>query len=510
MKSIRIRLLFVIVFTITLFTVCFMLYGVEHAKRVINYQSNEYGQSLAQGIATACADILEEGNYMNLNKALKTIGRAYETIHSIEIHVAGVPVATYGIKDPELKEGEKKVFGEKTLAHHKVPITVQVKSQAIELGIVHVQYSLDRYYELFFAQINVLMYAGIIFLGIILIIFLFLINYMIVSPVLKIERGTKIIGEGDLEYRIPLRRKDELGQLANAFNDMTAQLKVSKDEIEEWNKTLENKVEKRTHQLQQAHEELKQTQYQLVNSSKMATVGMLGAGVAHELNNPLFCMIGYAHVMLEKMEKGEVTEANMAEFHKYIATIKTESERCGRIVTNLLQFSKKQKMEFAEIDLAKVVENTLVVMEYQIKKWNIKMQADVPETSFTLQGNADKLQQVFINLMANAHHAMPDGGGITIGLRNEERNGTACVIASVADTGCGIPQENLDKLFESFFSSEKGMNNLGLGLSITKQIVDDHHGEISVESEVGTGTTFSIILPVEQPEVVEEDTPSTS
>jgi two-component system NtrC family sensor kinase len=499
LRSIRVRLLFTIALTITVFTVCFMIYGVEHAKRTINYQSNEYGYSLAQGIATACADLLEEGNYMNLNKALKTIGKAYETIYSIEISVAGVPVASYGVKDTSLKPGEKKTFGERTLSHHKCPITVDVHGQPVELGIVHVQYTLDRYYELFFAQMKVLLYAGIIFLGVILVIFLLIINGMIILPLLKIERGAKIIGAGDLTHEIPFKGKDELGQLARVFNDMTRQLKMSKDEIEAWNRTLEDKVAERTGELKQAHEELQQTQYQLVNSSKMATVGMLGAGVAHELNNPITCMIGYAHIMLTKLEKGTVSLENIAEFMKYIATIKKESERCGRIVSNLLQFSKKQKMEFARIDLAKVIENTLVVMEYQIRKWNIKIQANIEMGEFTIAGNADKLQQVFINLMANAHHAMPEGGTIMFGLGREERGGKACVAASVHDTGCGIPKENLGKLFDSFFSSEKDMNNLGLGLSITKQIVDDHHGEILVASEVGQGTTFTIILPVDQP-----------
>jgi two-component system, NtrC family, sensor kinase len=322
---------------------------------------------------------------------------------------------------------------------------------------------------------------------------------MIILPLLKIERGAKIIGAGDLSHAIAIKGKDELGQLAGAFNDMTRQLKISKDEIEAWNRTLEDKVEERTRELKQAHEELQQTQYQLVNSSKMATVGMLGAGVAHELNNPITCMIGYAQIMLTRLEKGTVSLENIAEFMKYIATIKKESERCGRIVSNLLQFSKKQKMEFAKIDLGKVIENTLVVMEYQIRKWNMKIQADIAMGEFTIAGNADKLQQVFINLMANAHHAMPEGGALMFGLRREERGGKACVAASVRDTGCGIPKENLDKLFESFFSSEKDMNNLGLGLSITKQIVDDHHGEILVASEVGRGTTFTVILPVDQP-----------
>ncbi|MBN1493864.1 MAG: hypothetical protein JW938_06910, partial [Candidatus Omnitrophica bacterium] len=169
-------------------------------------------------------------------------------------------------------------------------------------------------------------------------------------------------------------------------------------------------------------------------------------------------------------------------------------------VTNLMHFSKKQKMDVAKIDLSKVIENTLVVMEYQIRKWKITMHADLSEGEFTCEGNADKLQQVFINLIANAHHAMPDGGMITIGLGRAERDGESCVAATVRDTGCGIPQENLDKLFESFFSSEKDMNNLGLGLSITKQIIDDHHGEITVASEVGEGTAFTLILPVKQPQ----------
>lgn len=494
-RYVRVKLTIIILLTVSLVTVGAIFFVAKQTQGVVRDQSEEYGMSLAKGIASACGDVLAAGNYMDLSRSLATIGKSYETINVIKIFVAGIPVAEYSAHDRTAHSAQGNDAGNIT---YESPINVKVGGTEMHLGDVYVEYSMNKYYAMFLAQLDVLGVAGLLMLLGITAILLFALNFFIIRPLLNIEQGTKIIGDGKLDHTIPIVSDDEIGHLAHAFNTMTVQLKVSRDEIEEWNHVLEDKVEERTKELNAVNEKLNEMQFELVQSSKMATVGMLGAGVAHELNNPLFCMTGYADLMLRKLKKNDPSLIKADDFEKYIECIKRESERCAHIVTNLLQFSKKSKMDVADVDVRTVIENMLVVMDYQIRKWNITMHANLPDAPHVVVGNSDKLQQVFINLVANAHHAMPDGGQITIDIRVLDGEDQGRLSVSVTDTGCGIPPESLDKLFDSFFSSGKDMNNLGLGLSISKQIVNDHKGEIRVTSEVGIGTTFAIVLPVKQ------------
>ena len=312
-------------------------------------------------------------------------------------------------------------------------------------------------------------------------------------------KGAKIIGSGDLGYKINMpRKKDEIGVLSKEFNEMTLKLKCSKDEIENWNKTLAAKVEERTDELKKINQELKQMQFQLVESGKMTAIGIVSTGIAHELNNPLGGVIGYVQLIRNKVQRKEFSQEDMAIYEKYILNVERESKRCKDIVSNMLSYAKKSNKSFCPVDVREALHATRSIMEYQIKSWGIDMSFTFPDEPVIVFGNVGKLEQVFINLIANAHQAMPDGGRLEVTTKMKAENGGEKeeVLVTFSDTGCGIREEDIEKIFGTFFSVAKSEGGVGLGLAISRQIVEEHKGFIKVESEIGKGTDFIVALPL--------------
>jgi two-component system NtrC family sensor kinase len=498
-QSLHVRLILIIIFTVGIFTSVFVLYGIKQTRSALSDQTETFGRSIAEGISAACSYIIYSGDDIKVQKAIESIGRSYEHLYSIEIFVANLLVAKYSSIDLGIDKKPKDKISQKGISY-VAPIVVLVNGEKLELGTVKVTFSedacLDFYMSFYIEQLKSSIISGFILL-IVISGFLFLIlDHLIVSPVLSVEAGAKIIAEGNLDHKIAISSKDEIGKLAFSFNQMTTRVKESKQEIEKWNQTLEKKVDERTQELQRAYTELKEAQYQLVQSGKMAAIGLMGAGIAHELNNPLVGIIGYVQLMLMKMRKGHFSEDDFAAFHKNLNYVEKESQRCKRIVDDLLNYSRESKKFFEPIDVRRTIEQTLSIMEFQLRKWHIKVSRRFPDEQVVVMGNADKLQQVYINFIANAHHAMPEGGEIKVMLDTSVEAGARFAQISFEDTGCGIPEDEVDKVFESFFSSQRDMNNLGLGLSISNQIVKDHKGKITVKSVVNEGTIFTVTIPM--------------
>jgi two-component system NtrC family sensor kinase len=250
--------------------------------------------------------------------------------------------------------------------------------------------------------------------------------------------------------------------------------------------------------LEKTNRELQDTQAQLVQSAKMAAVGQLGAGDAHELNNPLGGNLGYSQFMLEKLNRPDFGPEEFKSCRSYIESIERESIRCKKIITNLLKFSRKPQVDKPElIDLKPVIEETLSIMGHQLKLDNVTVKVDLKTDLVKVMGVVNLLQQVFTNLILNAQHAMTSGGDLIITADNIIDPITRLprgVRLEFTDTGCGIPPENLTRIFEPFFST-KAEKGTGLGLSISYQIVQDHKGIMEVKSQVGRGTTFIVTLP---------------
>ncbi len=319
----------------------------------------------------------------------------------------------------------------------------------------------------------------------------------ITRPVTELVDATDQIRRGDFSAKVDTDQQDEIGHLARTFNQMMDSLKQSRDEIEQYNRTLEEKIIERTQQLEDA-------QAQLLQSEKMSAIGQLAAGVAHELNNPLGGILGYAQFTLEKLRKNNPEKPNpkdIKSYIRYVTDIEVQARRCKTIVQNLLRFSRSSRtIEFEQVDVNKAIEETISFVEHQLRISQVELEVSLTQDLPIIFGNTGQLQQVFTNLIINGMHASEQGSTISIVSRYSPALGEfgGAVELMFADSGHGIAEENLGKIFEPFFTTKEIGKGTGLGLSVSYGIIKEHGGEISVKSQVGKGTTFTIVLPVQK------------
>ncbi len=320
---------------------------------------------------------------------------------------------------------------------------------------------------------------------------------IIIRPIESLVEITGKISKGDLSKKVEIIRNDEIGHLAESFNRMIESLNKSQLEIEEYNRNLEEKIIERTRELEEA-------QAQLIQSEKMVAIGQLAAGVAHELNNPLGGILGYAQFTLEKINKavpGEITEKDLESYRRYLKDIESQSRRCKAIVQNLLKFSRSsRKVDFSEVDINSVIDDTLTFVEHQLMMNQIRLVKNLDGKLPIIHGNAGQLQQVFTNMIINAMHASTPDSTISVTTRLAQPLGEfqGAIEVIITDEGHGITEENLKKLFEPFFTTKDVGKGTGLGLSVSYGIIKEHGGEIKVKSRVDEGTTVVVIIPLEK------------
>jgi two-component system NtrC family sensor kinase len=302
----------------------------------------------------------------------------------------------------------------------------------------------------------------------------------ITRPLAVMVEATDRIARGDLNYRVEISGQDEIGRLAQEFNSMTDDLRNARENLTEWGRTLERRVEERTRQLREAED-------QLIQSEKLASLGKMAAGVAHEINNPLTSIILNTHLLLEEKKEGD-------EEREPLTLVADEAARCAQIVSGLLNFARQTPAASAPADVNDIVERAVQLLEMQASVRNIRIERDTDPSLPLIKLDRNKIQQVFSNLTLNACEAMPRGGTLRITSRMS-RDGTAVEIV-FADTGVGIPRENIPKLFDPFFTTKSF--GTGLGLAVSYGIVRQRGGTIDVRSEVGRGATFTVRLPLEE------------
>lgn len=326
----------------------------------------------------------------------------------------------------------------------------------------------------------------VIVIGILLTILLVRIT---AEPIHQLVAATRRIAEGDLDILLHLSSQDEIGELARSFNQMTLKLRKSREDLERTNLQLEQKVRERTRELQEA-------QSQLVQAEKMSVVGQLVSGVAHELNNPLAGVLGYAQLLLRMSVPEQVKRG--------LAKIEAEADRCKRIVQNLLVFARKDKPRKRLIDLNGVVESILELREYQLRVANVRVVKELQPVLPRTMADSGQLRQVLMNIVHNAQQAMsevPREAVLTIRTYLDHDH----LRLEVHDTGQGIAPENLHRIFDPFFTTKEVGQGTGLGLSICYGIVQEHKGRIWATSEPGQGATFHIEIPVQgESEIVQE------
>lgn len=249
-------------------------------------------------------------------------------------------------------------------------------------------------------------------------------------------------------------------------------------------------------ELQEQLQELKEAQAQLIQSAKLASVGTLAAGVAHEVNNPIFAISGRAELLLDDPDRHLKTE----KAKEYVSVIYEMSQRVSRIVRELLAFSR-QDDTLAPHNLNDIVEKTLSLLEHDLVLAGIEVKREYRGDLPLVIGNSNQLQQVVMNLVLNAKDAMPGGGSLTLGTRLEDGS----VVLSCIDTGEGIPQDRLGHIFDAFYTTKEVGKGTGLGLYICQRVIREHGGRIAVKSTVRKGTTFTIFLPLGGLEVIEQE-----
>ena len=384
------------------------------------------------------------------------------------------------VNDAVLVEG--KAWIDRAFVVDKWYITAYEPIKNIENEIIGILYvgMLERpYIDITTRVMSTFMFMALLFIVLLLVI-LYFSTTRIINPLQKMVVATQEIAKGDLSHKVEVQSKDEIGTLADSFNQMTENLKIANQKLIEWGKTLEKKVEERT-------KELTEMQAHLIQSEKLASLGKLAAGIAHEINNPLGGILIYSHLLLEETNKNSPHYENLRKIVK-------ETSRCKDIVKGLLEFARPKEPETSQVDINDIVESSIVIMEGQALFQNIKIKKSYAKDLPRIVADGAQLQQVFMNIILNAAEAM-DGKGV-LTLSTSLDGDRTHIEVKFSDTGHGIKEEDKGRLFEPFFTTKEVGKGTGLGLAISYSIVQKHNGTIQVESEVGKGSSFVVIIPV--------------
>ena len=319
--------------------------------------------------------------------------------------------------------------------------------------------------------------------GIVLIVFVAVLQARRISRPLKTLEGVaQQIADGDYSREVIIHAPDEIEHLAKSINQMAKKLEVEKQELEEWGATLEKRVQDRTDEIKKIHS-------QLFRSEKLASLGKLAAGVAHEINNPLTGILTNSSLLLEDIEPGDPKRED-------VDIIVKETIRCREIVKRLLDFARQTKPQKKLTSVNALIENIVLLVRNQTSFRNIEIGKHLDERLPEILSDTDQIQQVFINIVLNAAEAMTNGGTLTIssGLSKDSE----LIFVTFTDTGPGIPEHHRERIFDPFYTTKE--HGTGLGLAISYGIVEQHGGTINVESCVGKGSTFTVQLPVKGPD----------
>ncbi len=365
-------------------------------------------------------------------------------------------------------------------------------SQSV-LGIVDIAFSLEELDQSRkIHTIHVIGMAG----GFILIFAIsigVLLQRLIYVPLKDLDAGANEIAAGRFDQKIPIRSKDEFGRVARSFNHMTHALHQSRSEMQEMVQTLEEKVTERTRELMEAKAEVMQ-------GEKLASIGVLASGIAHELNNPLTGVLTFTSLMRKKALDGSEDAADLD-------LVIRETKRCASIIRRLLDFAREKVPVKGFFNLNQVIEDVVRFVERPASLQQIEITSGLDPVLPQIWGDADLMKQVVMNLLVNAQQAIEGQGLIAVSTRlcpgtvsdQPGVDAVPMVELRVADTGCGIAPANLERIFDPFFTSKEVGKGTGLGLSVSYGIVKAHGGKITVDSVVGEGTTFHVFIPITSP-----------
>jgi two-component system NtrC family sensor kinase len=334
----------------------------------------------------------------------------------------------------------------------------------------------------------------------IVVIALFLVVFVrqfVVLPIRELIAGTKAVSAMDLDSPIAIRHRSlEMDSLVDSFNAMRVRLRGALDEVKQFTQELETKVDRRT-------EQLKAAQHKLMQNDRLASLGQLAASVAHEINNPVAGILNLSKLMQRIMTEEGVPKGREDEFRKYLAQVASETARVGRIVSDLLAFSRRSKPQHVPSDLNSVVQRTVSLIDYKLRLANTRAEVVLAPDLPPLLCDPSQIQQVILNLLLNASEATAGRDAGLVRIETGLGAGGQTLNLIVTDNGEGIAPENLNRVFDPFFTTKAEGKGVGLGLSVLYGIVRAHNGDVEVTSNLGAGTRFVVTLPLnaaERPE----------
>ena len=359
------------------------------------------------------------------------------------------------------------------------------------LGVLDLRLKLESVdHEVAAMKVRVLLVTGVE-ITLISLFIIFFTRRSLSRPIDKLIEGTKAISQMQLDKPLDIvGSSEELDELARSFDVMRDRLRTALAEINQFTQNLETKVEERTQQLKAA-------QRKLLQSDRLASLGTLSASVAHEINNPISGVLNLSMLLQRMLKADGVPQARIPEFRRYLAQIASETARVGRIVSDLLAFSRRGKPQRAPADLNRILRTTLSLVEHKMKLSNVQVDTTLCEDLPPAPCDSSQIQQVVLNLILNAAEATQSKAVRHVTVSTER--GEAVVLLHVSDNGEGILPENLAKIFDPFFTTKSEGKGVGLGLAVSYGIVDSHGGELEVKSTVGEGTTFTVSLPLVEP-----------
>lgn len=316
-----------------------------------------------------------------------------------------------------------------------------------------------------------------------------IIQEQVQTPVTKLMAGTRQVSILNLDHAIDIDSRDEYGDLARSFNQMTTKLKESNAKLKDWSYTLEKTVEEKTKELEEANQ-------QLLLSEKMASMGRLSAMVAHEINNPMSGILTYSQLLIKELQN-QPDENKIKAAIENLGIIRDESKRCGEIVKNLLFFSRQSSGVKSNTDLRSIIKKSINLISHGFEMNRITLTTNIPENEALVYCDPDALEQMLIAMLVNATEAVPKKGGqIFVSLiLHRDKNKYDLVIS---DNGVGIAEKDLSHIFDPFYSTKDSGSNTGLGLAIAYGIIEKHQGSIKVDSLENRGTTITISLPINE------------
>jgi len=308
-------------------------------------------------------------------------------------------------------------------------------------------------------------------------------------PIDKLIEGTKAVSHMELDKPLDIvDSSEEIDELARSFDVMRDRLRSALAEINQFTQNLETKVEERTLQLKAA-------QKKLLQSDRLASLGQLSASVAHEINNPVSGVLNLSMLMQRMLKEDGIPPNRLPEFRKYLGQVTNETARVGRIVSDLLAFSRRGKPQQVPADVNRIVAMTLSLVEHKMKLTNVAVETTLCESLPPAHCDPSQIQQVVLNLVLNAAEATQSRAERRVAVSTSTSGGM--VLIRVSDNGEGIPPENQAKIFDPFFTTKPEGKGVGLGLAVSYGIIEAHGGDIEVKSTVGEGTTFLVSLPLE-------------